>query len=115
VIDCRRQRGQAHPTCTGPQPAASRSTRERLTSDRHHGCVQATLFRDPSARWFLPGDGAAETPRLQLARTYSLMAVACPSRAGGGGSRPGSLTSKEVVRMLVNSMRCAQLGFDVGV
>jgi len=68
-------------------------------------CAKATLFRDPSARWFLPGDGAAETPRLQLARTYSLMAVACPSRAGGGGSRPGSLTSKEVVRMLVNSMR----------
>ena len=72
-----------------------------------HPChAQATLVRDANARWLLPGDGGGETPRLQSARTYSLMAVACPSRGGGGG-RAGGLTSKDVVRMLVNSMRCA--------
>ena len=69
-------------------------------------CVQSTLFRDPSARWLLPGDSASETPRLQLARTYSLMALACPSRIGGGSGRPSSLNVKDVIRMLVNSIRC---------
>ena len=67
--------------------------------------LQATLVRDANGRWLLPGDGGGETPRLQLARTFSLMAVACPTRGGGSG-RAGVLTPKDVLRMLVNSMRC---------
>lgn len=66
--------------------------------------VQSSLVRDSSQRMIMPAEGAADVARLHAARTYCLMLVGCPPRVGG--VRAGGINTKDVMRILVNTLRC---------
>lgn len=66
--------------------------------------VQSSLGRDSAQRMIMPAEGAADMARLHAARTYCLMLVGCPPRTGG--VRAGGIYTKDVMRILVNTLRC---------
>ena len=80
---------------------------------RHAGtCVlvmQAMMYKNSSHQVVLPTDMSGETNKVDLCRTYCMVAAACPLYSPSASRSLGVLPTKELFKVMLSNVRYPQL------
>lgn len=73
--------------------------------------MQAMMYKNSSHQVILPTDLSGETSKVDLCRTYCMVAAACPLYSPSASRSQGVLPTKELFKVMLSNVRYLELPY----